>query len=56
MQPVLSDDVHRVVDGLGHVDADDLGGLAEVGAEHGEDAGAAAEVEHRLAGDLEPIS
>ena len=53
LEPVLVDDVHGEVDGIGHVNADHLRGAA-VGAEHREDAGAAAQIEHRSAGDLKP--
>ena len=52
LEPILVDDVHGEVDGVGHVDADHLGRGAEVGAEHREDAGAAPEVEDRPSGNL----
>ena len=54
LEPVLVDDVHGEVDGIGHVDADHRQGAAEVRAEHRENAGAAARIEHRSAGDLKP--
>ena len=53
LEPVLVDNVHGEVDGVGHVDADHLRGAA-VGAEHREDAGAAAEIENSSAGNLKP--
>ena len=53
LEPVLVDNVHGEVDGVGHVNADHLRGAA-VGAEHREDAGAAAEIENSSLGNLKP--
>lgn len=50
-QPVLPHDVHGLVSDVGHVDADHVAGEAVTSAKHGQDAGAAAQVQNFFAFD-----